>query len=59
MTRDDCVGLDRQDPLATHRGEFALPAGVIYLDGDSLTVRCRSLHATALRRWSSTNGVRV
>ncbi len=36
MTRDDCVGLDRQDPLATHRGKFALPAGVIYLDGNSL-----------------------
>ncbi len=36
MTRDDCVALDAQDPLASHRSQFALPEGVIYLDGNSL-----------------------
>ena len=36
MTRDECIALDAQDPLAAHRNGFALPAGVTYLDGNSL-----------------------
>ena len=36
MTRDECIALDAQDPLAAHRQKFALPEGVIYLDGNSL-----------------------
>ena len=36
MTRDECIALDAQDPLAAHRKKFALPEGVIYLDGNSL-----------------------
>ena len=35
-SRSDCEALDRADPLAGARAQFALPAGVIYLDGHSL-----------------------
>jgi kynureninase len=40
QTRDACLALDRRDPLAALRGQFALDAadaeGLIYLDGNSL-----------------------
>jgi kynureninase len=45
-TREDALALDAADPLAPLRGQFALPAGVIYLDGNSLGVLPR---ATAVR----------
>jgi kynureninase len=35
-SRDACVARDAADPLAAHRAAFALPPGVIYLDGNSL-----------------------
>src|SRR3981081_3173249 len=35
-TRDQAEELDRTDPLRALRHEFALPDGVIYLDGNSL-----------------------
>jgi kynureninase len=46
MTRADAQALDRADPLAPLRGQFTLPEGVIYLDGNSLGVLPR---ATAAR----------
>ncbi len=36
MDRQTCLSFDRQDPLAKLREEFAVPEGVIYLDGNSL-----------------------
>src|SRR5262245_39591292 len=36
ITRADCEESDRADPLAHARSRFALPAGVNYLDGNSL-----------------------
>lgn len=36
LDRAQCLALDARDPLAAQRGEFLLPEGVIYLDGNSL-----------------------
>jgi len=36
VDRETCLSFDRQDPLAAVRQEFAVPDGVIYLDGNSL-----------------------
>ena len=42
-TRDDCIALDRADPLGHARDRFVLPQGVNYLDGNSLGARPKSV----------------
>ena len=54
-SRDDCIALDRVDPLAALRDEFVLPEGVVYLDGNSLGALPRRtatrLADVAAREW--------
>jgi len=36
ITREAAEAMDARDPLSACRGWFALPSGLIYLDGNSL-----------------------
>ena len=52
-TREDCIAMDRADPLAGMRERFVLPQGVVYLGGNSIgamakSVAARVAHATGV-----------
>ncbi len=55
LTRDACTALDTQDPLAGLRAQFDLPAGRIYLDGNSLgalpSATSRRLQQVVAQEW--------
>ncbi len=55
ITRADCVDRDTRDPLAPLRERFDLPAGLIYLDGNSLGARPRAalarVHEVVAQEW--------
>lgn len=55
MTLDEARALDAADPLAAYRAQFALPEGVIYLDGNSLGALPKATPAAladvATRQW--------
>ncbi|NGY04983.1 kynureninase [Solimonas terrae] len=56
MSRAGLAALDARDPLAALREQFVLPAGVIYLDGNSLGAMPRAaaerVRRTLDREWS-------
>jgi hypothetical protein len=47
LTRNSCLERDAADPIAPLRDAFALPDGVIYLDGNSLGARPKAALARA------------
>lgn len=67
LTRESCLRADEKDPLAEFKSHFALPPGVIYLDGNSLGAMPKSAHARSaqvveqewgvglIRSWNSAN----
>ena len=57
-TRDQALARDAADPLAPLRAEFALPDGVIYLDGNSLGALPRRT-AARLQQTSPANGAKA
>jgi kynureninase len=58
VNRAHCEALDRGDPLAAKRAAFAIPEGMIYLDGNSLGVLPRNVAGRVQdvveRQWGET-----
>ena len=55
-SRDDCISLDRDDPLAHARERFAIPDNVNYLDGNSLGALPKGVAGRVAVGRSSRNG---
>ncbi len=57
ITREDLADKDAADPLAPFRNEFALPEGVVYLDGNSLGALPKAvaaqLQSVVTKEWGS------
>ncbi len=49
FTREDCLALDRQDPLRHLRDRYHVPAGMIYLDGNSLGLMPKAATARVVK----------
>jgi kynureninase len=58
MKRKDCEAMDAADPLRPWRSKFAIPDGLIYLDGNSLGVLpkgvAQRVAETIERQWGET-----
>jgi len=48
-TREDCIAMDRADPLASRRERFVLPQGVVYLGGNSIGAMAKAVAARVTR----------
>lgn len=71
LSREAVEALDRDDPLAPFRERFALPQGVVYLDGNSLGALPRATAAAVagvvteqwgrdlIRSWNSHDWIRL
>ena len=54
ISLDDARAMDRQDPLAGFKAQFALPANTLYLDGNSLgaqPLKARQYVADTMDQW--------
>ena len=59
MLQTTAAQLDAADPLASKRALFALPDGVVYLDGNSLGALPRATIEAVGERAASLGGYRI